>query len=261
MKIIHTPTVKFVVEHPDDKEAGTKKKSKKPKIHPYTVFNIYAQNTSLPKLPFFGLGPLSLPTNRSFFGMQQAIVGGNVMRPVTKWSLFEKLNVSLLGEVHGRFVDIQGNHTQSSPSIEQLYTESSAPGLARQPGFVQLSEGVRLKPATDHFHLNYLVNFQQFFAPSDSRYSFRRWTLDLGHEYLIYGKSQLIRPKDAKELDPKTKDVDKCTSQVDDECPSVTSRQGRALSTDRMSAPVLPTRNVRLSPIPEIVRERLDSAS
>lgn len=221
MKIIHIPTTKFVTVYPGGEGASKKKKSKEPKIHPYTVFNIYAQNISLPKLPFFGLGLLSLQTGRSFFGMQQAIVGGNVMKPVTKWSLFEKLNVSLLGEVHGRFVDVLGNHTQSSPSIEQLYTEPSAPGLARQPGFVQLGEGVRLTPATDHFRLNYLANFQQFFASSDSRYSFRRWTLDLDHEYLIYGKSQLTRPKDAKELDPKTKETDKCTLDPENDCPSV----------------------------------------
>jgi hypothetical protein len=222
MKIIHTPTVKFKVIHPGEEDAGNQNKGKKPKIHPYTVFNIYAQNASLPKLLFYGLGPSSLQTGRTFFGMQQAIVGANVVKPVTKWSLFEKLNVSLLGDVNGRFVNIQGNRTQSSPSIEQLYSESTAPGLSRQPGFVQLGEGVRIKPTTDHFHLNYLVNFQQFFAPSDSRYSFRRWTLDLGHEYLIYGKSQLIRPKDAKELDPKTKETDKCTLKVDHDCPSVT---------------------------------------
>ena len=51
-------------------------------------------------------------------------------------------------------------------------------GRARPSRFVQLGEGVRIKPATDHFHLNYLINFQQFLAPSDSRYSFRRWTTD-----------------------------------------------------------------------------------
>jgi hypothetical protein len=221
MKIIHTPEIKFVVKHPGEEEASGKQRGKKPKIRPKTVFDIYAQTISLPKLSFFGLGNATTTTGHSFFGMQEAIVGGSVMKPVTNWSLLEKLNVSLLGEVNGRFVDLRANHAQSSPSIEQLYTEASAPGLTRQPGFVQLGEGVRLKPSTDHFRLNYLINFQQFFAPSDSRYSFRRWTLDLGHEYLIYGKSQLIRPKDAKELDPKTKETDKCTLQPGNDCPSV----------------------------------------
>lgn len=220
MKLIHTPLTKFLVTHPGEESAG-KKKGKKLKIHPYTVFNIYAQAISLPKLTFFGLGNATSETGRSFFGMQESIIGGNVIKPVTKWLLFEKLNVSLLGEVNGRFVDLRGNHDLSSPSIEQLYTGASAPGLIRQPGFVQLGEGVRIKPFTDHFHLNYLINFQQFFAPSDSRFSFRRWTVDLGHEYLIYGKSQLTRPKSSKESDPKAKDTEKCTLKIQADCPSV----------------------------------------
>jgi hypothetical protein len=221
MKLIHTPVVKFVLVHPEQESAG-KKKGKKPKIHPKTVFNIYGQTISLPKLTFFGLGPTTLETDRTFFGMQESIIGGNAFKPVT-WGLLDKLNVSLIGEVNGRFVDLRGNHGQSSPSIEQLYTEASAPGLARQPGFLQLGEGVRIKPVafTDHLHFNYLINFQQFFAPSDSRYSFRRWTVDLGHEYFLYGRSQLSRPKSQKETDPNAKETDRCTLDRGMDCPSV----------------------------------------
>jgi len=222
MKFIHTPVVKFVPVHPGEESAGKKKKGRKPKIHPKTVFNIYGQAISLPKLAFFGLGPGTLELGRTFFGMQENIIGGNAIRPVT-WGVLEKLNLSLLGEINGRFVDIRGDHSQSSPSIEQLYTEASAPGLARQPGFVQFGEGVRIKAVlfTDHLHFNYLINFQQFVAPSDSRYSFRRWTVDLGHEWLLYGKTQLTRPKTAKEADPHAKETDKCTLQPGMSCPSV----------------------------------------
>jgi len=44
------------------------------------VFGLYAQATSLNKLPFFGLGPASTLAGRSFFGMTETIVGGNVVQ-------------------------------------------------------------------------------------------------------------------------------------------------------------------------------------
>lgn len=181
MKIIHTPPTKFVVIYPGDKTAESKdkdhaKKARKPQIHPYTVFDIYAQTTSLNKLTYFGLGPATLETGRAYYGMQQTIIGGKVTKPVTEWNAIRSLNPSLIGEVSGRFVNLRGDRGESSPSIEQIYDEATAPGLSTQPGFAQLGEGFRVEPGLfdDHWQLNYSFNFQQFFAPSNSAYSFRR---------------------------------------------------------------------------------------
>jgi hypothetical protein len=194
MKIIHTPVVEI---HPVVLKPGEKPPTLA--VHPYTVFNIYAQSISLNKLNFFGLGNNSTLAGKSLFGMQETIVGANAIKPVTKWAAIRKLNLALLGEVNGRLVNISGNHSTSTPSIETLYTEATAPGLATQPGFVQLGEGVRIKPSLfgDHLQLNYLGNFQQFFAPSNSHYSFLRWTVDLGHSIPLYSHTQSYAPKDA----------------------------------------------------------------
>jgi hypothetical protein len=118
---------------------------------------------------------------------------------------------------------LRGNHSTSDPSIEQAYTEVSAPGLATQPGFFQLGEGVRIKPVLfgDHLQLNYLVNFQQFFAPSDSTYSFRRWTVDLDHEFPLYRNTQSYAAKD-------TNGPDECSQAVGAEnCPAVSTSRNR----------------------------------
>jgi hypothetical protein len=72
--------------------------------------------------------------------MNERIFGTNVV-----WPVFGKLNLSLYGEANGRFVEIRGNHGESSPSIEALYTETTAPGLTTQPGFAQFGEGIRLR--------------------------------------------------------------------------------------------------------------------
>ena len=196
MKLVHTPREPVRVIKPVVLQPGTtpQPSAAKPQInlvHPYTVFNLYAQTISLNKLNFFGLGNDSTLAGASVFGMRQTIVGGSVIKPVYEWSAIRKLNLALLGEINGRFVNIRSENGQSAPSIETLYSDATAPGLGNQPAFVQFGEGLRVKPVFgDHLQLNYLANYQQFYAPSDSQNSFQRWTLDLNHIFYLYGYTQ-----------------------------------------------------------------------
>lgn len=225
MKMIHTPVETLHAVTPTAAKPGEKPPKLTLAVHPYTVFNIYAQSSSLNKLNFFGLGPNTVLLDKSIFGMQETIVGGNAIKPVYEWAAIRKLNLALLGELNGRFVSLRGNHGESSPSIEQLYSEATAPGLASQPGFVQLGEGVRIKPGLfdDHLQLNYLASFQQFFAPSNSHYSFLRWTVDLNHSIPLYGHTQ--SPGAAKD----TNGPDECAVAVGAEkCPSLSTSRNLA---------------------------------
>jgi hypothetical protein len=211
MKMIHTPpqTIHVVMPTPGEKP----KPPSKPFVHPYTVFNLYAQSISLNKINFFGLGNDTTPADAAVFGMRQTIIGGNVIKPVFEWPAIRKLNLALLGEINGRFVNVQGESGQSVPSITTLYTNATAPGLTSQPGFVQFGEGVRVTPAIgNNLQLNYLANFQQFSAPSNSHDSFLRWTVDLNHTINIYGntKSALPSSKDTNGPDECAKAGEKC---------------------------------------------------
>ena len=179
---------------PGEEPAAGAPQGSKNFTHPYTVFDFYAQSISLNKVTFFGLGNDTTLAGKSVFGMSQTIVGGSVIKPVYEWAAIRWLNLSLLGEINGRFVDIRGEHGQSSPSIGALYTDATAPGLNSQPGFIQLGEGLRIKPAMGNLQLNYVGRFQQFYAPSSSHNSFLRWTLDLNHTYSLYGSSQSVNP-------------------------------------------------------------------
>jgi hypothetical protein len=194
MKLVHTPSVAIKAPVPTTgATAPSDKSAKKPTlaVHPYTVFNLYAQSISLNKLNFFGLGNDTTLTGASLFGMSQTIVGASVIKPVFEWPAIRALNLSLHGEMNGRFVNIRGRHGDSTPSIEALYNDATAPGLASQPAFFQLGEGIRIKPViADRLALNYLGDFQQFFAPSNSSNSFQRWTVDLNHTLYLYGYSQ-----------------------------------------------------------------------
>jgi hypothetical protein len=228
-KAIHTPVQKISVI---TTTSGPPSKSNL-SVHPYTIFNIYAQSISLDKLFNYGLGSNSLEANQSVFSMSETIAGADAIVPV-----LHTLNTSLLGEINGRFVGIRENHHESSPSIEQIFSETTAPGLASQPAFFQLGEGARLEPAlfNDHLQLDYLAQFQQFIAPSNSHYSFRRFTADLDHTIPLYRNSGSYGPKP-------TNGPDECAAALGaTKCPAIQrNREGslevRLLITESIASP------------------------
>lgn len=155
------------------------------------LLNFYGFHTSLSQVSFFGIGPNTMPVNRTFFAMRETITGVNADRLL-------KYGFHLLGEMNGRWPSIGPDRGQSSPSIEQVYTEATAPGLTRQPGFLQLGEGLQytkhaggLKKDAEFgadFDFDWGVNFQQFIAPSASTFSFRRLTIDATNEINLLKK-------------------------------------------------------------------------
>jgi hypothetical protein len=213
MKIVRTPKKVITVGHP----TGPGSLDSNLAVSEYKVFNVYAQGISLNKLYYFGLGPTSSESARSVYGMTESIVGGNTVIPV-----FQKLKMSLVGELNGRFISIRGNHGESSPSIEQAFDNVTAPGLANQPGYIQFGEGIRIRPSflSDHVRLNYLVNFQQFLAPSDSSSSFGRFTGDFAHEFPLY---RTTRPSTPKEFNG----PNECSMSVGAACPPISASRNR----------------------------------
>jgi hypothetical protein len=146
------------------------------------VFNLYAQSTSLNKLTFFGEGPGTPAAGRSFYGMTEHIVGGNMIRPI-----YQRLNMGFYAELTGRIADIRASRKQDLPSIEQVYNEASAPGLSSQPFFFQPGVGIRMRPTAFNnlLHFNYDVAYRSYWATS-GKFSFQRLTTDLYQEISLY---------------------------------------------------------------------------
>lgn len=212
MKAYRQPGGKIVVVYP----GASGPKNSAPLYRTAPLFNLYAETTSLNRIYYYGLGPNTLAADRSVFGLTQTIAGASAIIP-----LAGKAGLSLLGEFNGRIPSLRGNNGESSPSIETLYTETTAPGLASQPAFLQAGEGLRLRPSLfrDSLRLNYLLKFQQFIAPSDSHYSFRRWTADFGHEFPLYRNVRLTATRDQN-------GPDSCsTSSTTAACPRVSLTQ------------------------------------
>ena len=97
-KLIYTPIETIHVD-----TSGTTKSSNL-SVHPYTVFNLYSQGISLNKIYYYGLGQNTSRIAQSVFSMQQTITGMSAIFPVQR-----SLNISLLGELNGRFISIRGN--------------------------------------------------------------------------------------------------------------------------------------------------------
>ena len=186
-------------------------------IREYPVFNVYAQAISLPDLTFFGLGSKSSRDDETAYGMGQTILGSNAIVPLPG-ALSRRLGLAVLAEANGRFVDIRSGQSTDVPTITARFSDATAPGLTAQPGFAQFGEGVRARPDLlgGRLKLAYTAQMQQFIAPSDSAYSFRRWTLDFDHEIPIYKTGSPVRSRE-------TNGPDECAIAVTTAaCPAIT---------------------------------------
>ena len=119
-KFVHTPSEPIIVTHGPPQPGKLIRRSEGTyDFRPVCPGNLAEQNH------FFWLRVrIRLRLARTYFGMTETIVGGNVVKPFSGL-----LNASLFGEMNGRFVDIRESNGQSSPSISQLYDETTAPGL------------------------------------------------------------------------------------------------------------------------------------
>ena len=182
-------------------------------VREQVIFHVYAENTSLSKVNFFGIGPSTSDTARAFFSQREAITGANAVWPV--WS---KFNVALFGEANGRFVNTGLPYGVSAPALIGVISPAppgtvptvlNSPGLVGQPGFAQFGEGVRLRPTffNDYVRLNYAVSLQEYVAGGNSTYSFRRFTTDLQHQFPLYRTTRTLLPHDFNGPDSCSADV------------------------------------------------------
>jgi hypothetical protein len=194
MKMIHTPATSGVVVAAPGTSPGTAV------IRPreFTVIDVAWQTISLEQISYYGLGPDSRETDRTVFGEHQSTLGASIIVPLGQRAGLTWLRPSLLGGLNGRWIDVRRGQDHDGPSIETRFDDVSAPGLARQDAYLELREGVRLKPsiANGRIDLNYLIQAQQYHASGESRGSFHRWTLDLRHDIPLYRTAASTGPRD-----------------------------------------------------------------
>lgn len=185
---------------------GTSSASALPR--PYPTFALYAQTTSLPTVSYFGLGNETSVADRTSFALRESTIGGGVFWPIARTGFFNRLNPVALFDLNGRWVRVAGSTRGDSPSIETRFTDLTAPGLSAQPATLQVSEGLRIAPTIGRVQLTYSGYLQQYVAPSDSTASFRRWTVDLGHQLSLWTTRRQSGVRD-------TNSPNECTTSVD----------------------------------------------
>ena len=220
MKLVHTPaTAGVTIRRPGSTAPLT---AITPRELP--VVDVFAQTISLKTINYFGPGQETVQSGRSVYGERESVVGAGGIYPLDVDAI-SALHPALVGGVTGRFIDIRAGGSSDAPSIAQLYNETTAPGLSQPHAFVELREGIRLKPsvANGWLRFNYLISAQQYRTGGDALASFNRWTLDLGHEIPLYGTTSSTGPRDFN-------GPDSCAETIGSSaCPPVTwsrNRQG-----------------------------------
>ena len=193
MKIVHTPATSGVVV----RQPGTSAPAADIGPRQFPAIDLFVQSISLKTLYYFGPGQQSVESGRSTFGESETVVGTSAIYPIGGVHALAALRPALLGGVSGRFVDIRPGPANEAASIGELYN-TVAPGLAQQRPFLELREGIRLKPsvANGRLNFNYLFAAQQFRASRDVRSSFNRWTMDLQHQIPLYRRVSSGAPAD-----------------------------------------------------------------
>lgn len=144
--------------------------------------DFYGQVRDMPRLDYFGLGPESREQDRAVFHYREGVVGADFSKPSSRlcW-----LDVG--GAVEGIFPDIVRIKNSTVRSVERVYTEAGAPGLAAQPAYLHLAAYARLhsRRQPEARRIEYIFIYHAYQDLQEHRYSFRRFDADLRNKFPI----------------------------------------------------------------------------
>jgi hypothetical protein len=141
--------------------------------------NIYARNRSLPTMPFYGLGPNTNVNNSVRFSQRDTSAGVEITTPFPDVSW-----LSAGGKIEGLWPSVGGVTGTNVVSIQQQYTEQTAPGLTAQPPFIHQQISLRPhKRFLERFEINYNVAYNFYQDTSTGHYSFRRFEAKADHRF------------------------------------------------------------------------------
>jgi hypothetical protein len=119
------------------------------------------------------------------FRERDVFFGADVRNPITSW-------IDGGAVLEAIVPDVGGVHKGSVRSIDQFFTEATAPGLATQPNFVH-SEIFVHPHHKDPFEFDWHIGYNFFTDTGSGHYSFRRFRADLRHN--IYPERSGGQPK------------------------------------------------------------------
>jgi hypothetical protein len=141
--------------------------------------NLYADARDLPLMPFYGIGPNVGQNNLVNFRERDVRAGADVINPFSAWFAAGGTVESIFPQIGGvTTVDKAGTR-----SIEQVFTEATAPGLASQPTFMHYQVFAEPRHNRGPFEFSYRAGFHVYQDTSGGHYSFRQFTVDGTHTF------------------------------------------------------------------------------
>lgn len=136
----------------------------------FTV-QVYGHAWGLPTMPFYGIGPNTARSNLTDFQQRDFWTGVRVFNPVNRW-----LNFSASGEFLKP--QVSGVHDPTVRSIDQFYSEATAPGLTYQPGFGHYMVGVLPNYSWTRTKISSEIAFHEYQDAGSGHYSFHKFRAD-----------------------------------------------------------------------------------
>ena len=148
--------------------------------------NIYGFVKDMPRIDFFGLGPDSREEDRAVFHYREAVIGGDISRPINR-------AFDIGGAVEGIWPDLVRISNPTVTSVERKYTEATAPGLTSQPPYLHVAAFASLhsRGQEEARKLEYIFAYHAYEDLSDHLYSFRRFNADLRNKFSFADKNEI----------------------------------------------------------------------
>lgn len=145
-----------------------------PGTRPLT-FYLTLRYRSLPKEDYFGLGPGSLLGNHTSYGQKDAVAEFVVGYKLTPW-------LGVTGRSGFLSYRIRSGGDSSLPSIEEIFDESTAPGLTTQPDFAKVTGQIMIdfrdEPGNPQRGAVVALALSRYEDTGDDGFSFTRVALD-----------------------------------------------------------------------------------
>ncbi len=132
---------------------------------------IYSHGRGLPQMPFYGIGPETARSDLTDFRERDFTAGVSVINPLQSW-------LSVGGAVEYLDTKVGGDHDPGVQSIDEYYTEATAPGLSHQPGFAHYSVFLQPKGEWSKTQIFSRIAFDDYQDPGTGRYTTRKFRAD-----------------------------------------------------------------------------------
>ena len=152
-------------------------------------FHIYlsARHRDYPREDFYGVGPTSVPANRTDYRLKDDLFEGVIQTRVSQ--------VSLMARAGLMRPSIHPGKDSSFPNTELSNTEQTAPGLTSSPDFIHMSAGLWLEhrdqPANPHEGVSLGVAVSRFDDRHATAFQFTRVVVD-AREYIPLGSHRHV---------------------------------------------------------------------